>query len=190
MNITKSFFIKVIILIIILIIPVVILLVYSKKHTFVEQEKILSKQYSKYFKDQYTLLYVGYTGCVNICTPRLTEIATIQRVLADRNTNINYMFLDLRTLGDDVSRDFLKAFHGNFELLVLDETKKNLFLREMGFYYTQSLYDSNEFEHTSYMYLIKKDGNEIKLVATVMQYPFLNDKTIDFLQKKVNSERK
>jgi len=187
---SKNIFFKFAIVIIIVIFPIVILFFYSKEHTFVEQEKILSQEYSKYFKSQYTLLYVGYTGCVNICTPRLTEIATIQRVLSDRGNEIDYMFLDLRTLGDDVSRDFLKAFHGNFELLSLDENLKNKFLRELGFYYSKSLYDRNEFEHSSYLYLIEKNGSEIKIVSTIMQYPFVNDVTIDFLDKKVNNEKK
>lgn len=185
-RIDKSFFFKLVILAIILVVPVVILLLNSKEHTFIEQDKILSKIYNQYFKREYTLLYVGYTGCVNICTPRLKELSTIQRVLNDRGNEINYMFLDLRELGDDVSCDFLKAFEGSFEVLSLDESKKNQLLRELGFYYSQSLYDSNEFEHSSYLYLIQKEDDQVKLVATVMQYPFLNDNTIDFLHKKVN----
>jgi protein SCO1/2 len=186
----KNFFFKLGILVIIVVMPIVILLLNSKEHTFIEQDKILSKGYNQYFKEEYTLLYIGYTGCVNICTPRLTELSTIQRVLNDKGNKINYMFLDLRTLGDDVSRDFLKAFEGSFEVLSLDEDKKNQLLRELEFYYSQSFYDSNEFEHSSYLYLIQKEDDKVKLVATVMQYTFLNDNTIDFLHKKVNNETK
>ncbi len=185
MKLNKNLFLKLFILALIILGPVVILLHYSKEHTLVEQNKILSPQYIHYFKNRYTILYVGYTGCINICTPRLKEISEIQRVLNDRGAKIEYMFLDLRELGDDVSGDFLKAFRGDFKILSLEENSKNHFLQQLGFYYARGLYDKNEFEHSSYLYLIENNGKELKLITTIMQYPFLNDTTIDYLEKKV-----
>lgn len=188
MKITKNLFLKIIIICIIIIIPIVILFVYSKEHTFIEQNNRLSSEYKQYFNSKYTILYIGYSGCRYVCTPRLKEISTIQRVLNDRGDKVEFKFLDLRVLGDDISRDFLKAFEGEFTVLSLDNSKKKKLLRELNFYYTRALYDSLEFEHTSYLYVIKKVAGEINLVATIMQYPFLNDKTIEFLHRKVNVE--
>jgi len=194
-NIIKSLlssdiFLKSIILIIIILLPIIVALKFSKTHTYIEQDQKLLPIIANKLKQKYTLLYVGYTGCINICTPRLQEISTIQRVLKDKGDTIGYMFLDLRTLGDDVSGDFLKAFYGDFEVLSLKKDDKSKLLKQLQFYFTKSLYDTNEFEHSSYLYLLEKEKDQVQLIATIMQYPFTNKETIEFLHKRVNYENR
>lgn len=185
----KKLFYKLFILFIIIFLPIVILFFYSKSHTFIEKNKSLSKEYLNYFSDGYTILYVGYTGCTTVCMPRLNELSNVQRVLNDRGyKNIEYLFLDLREFKKQDSEDFLKAFYGKFNVLFLKENLKKKFLRELEFYFSKSLWNSNEFEHTSYLYLIKKQKDNLQLNGVVMQYPFLNDTTIEFIQKWVKNE--
>lgn len=188
MNKIIPFLLKTFILTTIIIFPIFILVFYSKEHTFIEQNQKLPITYNNYFNNGYSLLYVGYTGCTTICVPRLTEISTIQRVLNDRNIeNLNYIFLDLRDYGDATSKDFLKAFEGKFEVLSLTKNDKSNLLKELNFYFSKSLYDSNEYEHSSYLYLLEKKENSVNIISTIMQYPFLNDTTIDFIVKRVKN---
>ena len=182
----KPLLLKTFIIFTIVILPIIFLIFYSKDHTFIKQSHPLPISYNKYFKEGYTLLYIGYTGCSTICVPRLTEISTIQRVLQDRNIlNLHYLFLDLRDYGEDTSKDFLKAFEGKFNILNLNKNEKNSFLREINFYFSKSLYDNNEYEHNSYLYLLEKKRKGVTIVSTIMQYPFANDTTIDFIEKRV-----
>lgn len=186
MNKAKPFLLKTFILAIIIVVPILFLIFYSKEHTFIEQNQTLPEKYNNYFKDGFTLLYVGYTGCRTICVPRLTEISTIQRVLKDNGIkNLNYLFLDLRDYGEETSKDFLKAFEGKFNVLTLNKNNKIGFLKELNFYFTKSLYDEYEYEHTSYLYLLHKKRKSVKIVSTIMQYPFANDTTIEFIEKRV-----
>lgn len=182
----KDFSKKLLLIFALILIPVVVMVIYSGKNTSVDTQNKLSQKFAPYFSDGYTILYIGYTGCVNICTPRLFEISTLQRALEVESKKTNYMFLDLRNLGKNVSEDFLKAFDAKIGVLELSKTMKSELMRELNFYSATSLYDSNEFEHTSYLYLIKKEKGKIVHIGTIMQYPFDNTNTIEFLKNKVS----
>jgi protein SCO1 len=186
----KDFYIKSLLVLCLSIAPIFIAFFYNNEKTFSQNETQLSNKFLRHFNKKYTLVYIGYTGCINICTPRLFEVSNLQRALDIKKygSNLEFMFLDIRTLGDGTTKDFLKAFDAKIDVLSLDDKAKQEIIRELNFYFARSLSDSNEFEHTSYMYLIEKRENEVFHIATIMQYPFDKKSTIEFIKNKVSDD--
>jgi protein SCO1/2 len=186
----KSITLKYTFLIIFILLPILVAFFIVKDHTYFTKEKKLDPIYFEDFNDGYTLFYIGYTGCRTICTPRLEELSIIKRALIQEGINIDYVFMDLRDIPIDHSLTFAQAFDMDFRAVKITKKQKKSLMRKLNYFSEKSLVDSTEFEHTAHLYLIKKTDQEVILDTVIMQYPYNDETTLDYLKERLKNDSK
>ena len=128
------------------------------------------------------LLFFGYSGCSDICTPRLQSLNKFYKALdTDIKQKIGVEFLDISVPRDsELPARFAEFFNPNFKGIYLDNTILREYTKLFDVYFSQSLMDSTEYDHTSNIYIVKKSQNKKELRYIYNSYPY------DF--KQINSD--
>ena len=115
------------------------------------------------------LIFFGYAGCLNICTPRLEELGQWYKTLPlQTQSHLGLKFFDLSIPEDDTLPDsFAKAFHKDFEGVYLPKKDLLHYTREFNVYFSPSLIDKYEIDHSTHLYLIKKDADGKKYLRFI-----------------------
>ena len=130
------------------------------------------------------LLFFGYSGCADICTPRLQSISKLYKSL-DKNTTkrVGMEFLDISTPTDEtLPKRFALFFNENFKGIYLDKNILRDYTKVFSVYFSKSLVEKTEYNHTANLYLIKKTKNKKEIRYLYNSYPF------DFKQIKLDIE--
>ena len=120
------------------------------------------------------ILFFGYAGCADVCTPRLQDLATFYSTL-DKETKkrVGLEFLDISLPADkSVTHSFANFFNKNFKGIYLSEDVLRTYTKAFRVYFAQSLLDEREFDHSTNLYLIKKNKNKKELRYIYSSYPF------------------
>lgn len=128
------------------------------------------------------LLYFGYLGCIDVCTPFLQKLS----LLYDSNdfkelkgeTAIYFVNLTPEVEPELVHR-FAQFFNKDFYGVYL--SKKELFSLDRNFalFFADDLGDATQINHTDNLYLIKNDNGVKKLKAIYSIHPLRDKKLID-----------
>ena len=131
---------------------------------------------------KYILLYFGYVGCAEVCTPFLDKLSTLYRSkefhALKENTDI--FFVNLTSKIEPSQADmFAKAFNKNFKGVYL--SKKELFSldREYGLFYSDDLSDTTALNHTDYLYLLENNKDSKLLKKIYFTHPLKSKNLID-----------
>ncbi|MCU7950016.1 MAG: SCO family protein [gamma proteobacterium symbiont of Bathyaustriella thionipta] len=137
----------------------------------------LLKQHEK----ETLLVFFGYSGCVDICTPRLMQIASwYDKLNVSIKKRTTLLFFDLSSPEDKNTPDrFAKTFHNDFHGIYLNRQNINNYVSAFDVYYAQSLFKANEIDHTSHLYLLKKGekGHDLRTIYSAYPYDLLQVKT-------------
>ena len=130
------------------------------------------------------LLFFGYTGCVNVCTPRLQELSAFYNILdAKTKAKVGVAFLDISAPEDKKHPDnFAKHFNKEFKGIFLTPETLREYTKAFRVYFSKSLTEKTEFDHSSNLYLVKKQDNTKNLRYIYTAHPF------DFKQIKLDIE--
>lgn len=122
------------------------------------------------------LVFFGYAGCRDICTPRLEELgkwyASLPKQTQDR---LGLKFFDLSIPQDKTLPDsFAKAFHKDFQGVYLADNIIRVYTKAFSVYFSKSLMDDAQIDHTSHLYLVKRDkeGKRLRFIYTAFPYNF------------------
>lgn len=122
------------------------------------------------------LLFFGYAGCSDICAPRLQAIgnwySTLEQKMQER---LSVKFLDLSIPEERGLPDtFAKAFHKAFTGVFLEQKELRLYTRAFSVYFSPSLLNEREIDHTTHLYLAKRDtkGKELRFIYSAYPYDF------------------
>ena len=115
------------------------------------------------------LVFFGYAGCRNICTPRLEELGQWYKTLPlQTQSHLGLKFFDLSIPEDNTLPDsFAKAFHEDFEGIHLPKKTLLHYTGEFSVYFSPSLIDEYEIDHSTHLYLVKKDTNGKKYLRFI-----------------------
>ena len=138
----------------------------SKEGKIVLNRPIESLVFNDY-KQEKLLLFFGYAGCLDVCTPKLETLAKIYSKLpAESQKKVGLLFVNLSHLEDPNSADiFAKAFHPDFEGLYLSKPILTALQREFQIYMAPSLNKKDEYDHTAFVYLLEKTQSGFKVNA-------------------------
>lgn len=108
---------------------------------------------------EFMLIYFGYVGCVKVCTPILHELDTLYRSNGFKSfhPSVDICFINLKEeIEVDQPDMFAKAFNPAFKGFYL--TKKEIMSidREFNLYFSRTLGDLNEMDHSDYLYLVQR----------------------------------
>jgi protein SCO1 len=135
------------------------------------------------------LLFFGYSGCSDICTPRLASISYFYAGLDKKlQSKIGVRFVDISSPEDrTLPQRFAKFFHRDFKGIYLDKATLRDYTKEFSVFFAPSLMDDFEYEHTTNLYLVKKElgTKEISYVYSAYPYDF---KQIELDIKELSGE--
>ena len=128
------------------------------------------------------LLFFGYSGCSDICTPRLQSLNSFFEALdADIKQKVGVEFLDISVPSDNqLPSRFAQFFNPNFKGIYLQNNVLREYTKLFDVFFSQSLMDKTEYDHTANIYIVKKSQNKKELRYIYNSYPY------DF--KQINSD--
>ena len=120
------------------------------------------------------LVFFGYSGCSDICTPRLYSINEIYNSLhVDVKKRVDVEFLDVSVPVDNtLPVRFAAFFNPDFKGIFLNSKILREYTRAFDVYFSQSLSDTTEYDHTSNLYLLKKTDIKKELRYIYSSYPY------------------
>jgi protein SCO1/2 len=116
------------------------------------------------FKDKYMLIYFGFASCPDICPTDLVRMGEILEKMGDKADNIATVFVSIDPARDSV--EVLKKYSKNFDkrITLLTGTEQQVAAAAKAYrvYYqkveNQSSPENYMMDHSSFMYLMGKDG--------------------------------
>lgn len=122
------------------------------------------------------LLFFGYSGCRDICTPRLDTLSELYNSLDEKSKKrVGVDFIDISVPSDTtLPARFANFFNKEFKGIYLNEETLRTYTKEFQVFFSASLRDKKEFDHTSNLYLVKKskDKKEIRYIYNAYPYDF------------------
>mgnify|MGYP002631510245 CR=1 FL=1 len=122
------------------------------------------------------ILFFGYSGCVDVCTPRLYALDKFYKSLDEKTRErVGVEFLDVSTPEDKTLPDkFAKFFNKEFKGVYMDKSVLYDYTRAFDVYFAPGLMDETEYDHTSNVYLVKKtkDAKTLRYVYNAYPYDF------------------
>ncbi|MDD2653362.1 MAG: SCO family protein [Sulfurimonas sp.] len=131
---------------------------------------------------KFVLLFFGYFGCRDVCTPILEEMSKLyeSKEFEELRESVDVIFVNLTPEVDSFQPDlFAKYFNNAFKGVYL--SKGELFSMDRNFelYFARSLSDDTELNHTDNIYLIKNNQNSKVLKSIYSTHPIQRKKLID-----------
>lgn len=121
-------------------------------------------------------IFFGYSGCRDICTPRLHSLQIFYNTLDTNLKNkIGVEFIDISTPQDTTLPDrFATFFHEDFKGIYLDADIRREYTKAFNVYFAPSINDKTEFDHTAALYMVQKKSDKkiIKFVYNAYPYDF------------------
>lgn len=135
---------------------------FSKDISIIKKNTPIENKFINSFTDEGLILFFGYVGCTTVCTPRLSELSLLLNDIPDEVKNkYQFIFINLKySQYSDQSDQFVKSFNDSFKGYTLSEEKTKKLAREFGSYYSASLSDKNEINHSNNLYFLKKNNTQ------------------------------
>lgn len=133
------------------------------------------------------LLYFGYVGCADVCTPFLYKLSDLYKSkdFQTLKEDTDVFFINLTPDIEPSQADmFAKFFNQNFKGVYL--SKKELFAidRSFSLFFSDNLNEPTQINHTDYLYHIKNEPDSHVLKSIYFTHPLSNKKLIDDMIKK------
>lgn len=128
------------------------------------------------------IVFFGYSGCAKICTPRLMELAKFYETFSkEKKERIGVEFIDISSPKEkELPENFATSFNKNFQGIYLNQEILRDYTKAFSVYFSPSLMNNGEFEHTANLYLVKKTGEKKEIRYMYNAHPY------DF--KQINSD--
>ncbi len=121
-----------------------------------------------WFKDQWTLVFVGYTWCPDICPTTLAELKRIYPQLSAMSTEppVRVLFISVDPGRDDVARlkEYIEFFNPKFYAATAEHKQLFPFIRSMGMAYAiAESTDKPDYlvDHSASMVIVNPDGHVV-----------------------------
>lgn len=128
------------------------------------------------------IIYFGYVGCADICTPFLYKLADLYESddfkTLKENTDVFFVNLTPKIAPDQADL-FAKFFHKEFKGIYLSRKELLSLDRTFAVFFSDDLQDSTELNHTDYLYLIKNKSKIKVLKSIYFTHPLRCEKIIN-----------
>ncbi|WP_455755718.1 SCO family protein [Sulfurimonas sp.] len=128
------------------------------------------------------LVFFGYVGCVDVCTPILYELDNLYKSDGFQNIkdDVEILFVNLTPEVREFQPDlFAKFFNNNFIGVYLSKKETLSIDRNFGVFFSRDLSDKTELNHTDYVYLID-NSSKLKILKSInTAHPLNKIKIID-----------
>jgi len=120
------------------------------------------------------IIFFGYSGCADICTPRLNSLDKFYKALNTKiKKRVGVEFLDISTPYDKtLPSRFSKFFNSDFKGIYLNKNILRDYTKEFNVYFSTSLTDKTEYDHTANLYIVKRTKNKKEIRYIYNSYPY------------------
>ena len=121
-------------------------------------------------KKDLSLVFFGYVGCAKVCTPILHQVDDLydSPEFAPLKPFVGFYFVNLMPeVQPEQVPAFAKSFNGDFEGIYLTQKELMGIDREFSLFFSKSLSDSTEIDHSDHIYLIKKEKSGIVVLKNI-----------------------
>jgi protein SCO1/2 len=120
------------------------------------------------------LIFFGYAGCSDICTPRLYAINNFYNTLNSKiKEKVIVKFLDISTPYDEtLPSRFAQFFNPDFQGVYLAKDVLRDYTKAFNVFFSKSLLDETEYDHTTNLYLLKRNKNTKVIRYIYSAYPY------------------
>lgn len=137
-----------------------------------------------------TILFFGYVGCEDVCTPFLTELNTLYK--SDKwksiKNKVEVVFVNLiPTMDPELPMLYASSFNKKFIGIYLDKNELRYIDKEFRLSFSKSVLDSQELEHSEYFYIIKNDKSRV-LKRIYYSNTFDEEELYNYLSSLLNSK--
>lgn len=123
------------------------------------------------YNDQLRLVFFGFTRCPIICPTTMSEISKVMSLLEHRANQVKPIFISIDPEHDTVQTvaDYISVFHPS--VVGLTGTAEQVKQAAEGFNVTygrgpvNSLDEAEEIFHTSYLYLMDREGKLLDVIG-------------------------
>lgn len=141
---------------------------------------------------RFVLLFFGYFGCRDVCTPILEEMSKLyeSKEFEEVKESVDFVFVNLTPEVESFQPDlFAKYFNNAFKGVYLSKSELFSMDRNFELYFARSLSDDTELNHTDNIYLIENNQNSKVLKSIYSTHPIQRKKLIDDIILLKSSER-
>jgi len=175
-------------IVMILVIPTVQSVLFASHSTGkMEIDKELVAPYLQASDKDMMLVFFGYVGCVKVCTPILHQLDKLydSKEFELYKGRVDLVFVNLMPeLEPDQPDLFAKSFNPSFKGAYLTQKQLMSIDRELGVYFSKSIKNTGEIDHSDNLYLVKKqkDGTLI-LKSIYSMHPLKSEMLINDIAK-------
>lgn len=108
---------------------------------------------------QFMLVFFGYVGCTKVCTPILHQLDTMyeSKSFDSLRDRVELVFVNLMPEMEPDQPDlFAKSFNPDFRGIYLTQSELMKIDRELGVFFSKSISDTAELDHSDHLYLVEK----------------------------------
>ncbi|MDB2415533.1 SCO family protein [Rickettsiales bacterium] len=141
------------------------------------------------FRDNYMLVYFGFTSCAHICPVDIATISDVMEKLTPPETEILWpLFITIDPERDSPAKmaDYLSSFNPKIQGLTGDKEAISNVLKNYKVYANKQKGEDAEnydMDHSGYMYLMGKDGRYL----THFRHGQSSDEIVKGIRKHINS---
>ena len=132
------------------------------------------------------LVFFGYAGCEDVCTPRLFELADIYRGFGEqqqRDTDV--VFVNITSLSDpELPGLFAASFHPDFRAITPEKEALHRLMRTFTARYAPSLRQNGTIDHTAFLYLLKRQTTGYAINGILVQTPFRAESIQNYFKRQ------
>jgi protein SCO1/2 len=136
----------------------------------------ISAPYLNVGTKDYMLVFYGYVGCTDVCTPVLENLARFyqSKEFTPYKSMIDLVFVNLLSeVSQEQPDQFAKGFNPQFIGVHLSPKELQSLDKELSVYFAKQKGEVFELDHSDFVYLIhRKSDKSLSLVNIYMTHPF------------------
>lgn len=141
---------------------------------------------------EFVLLFFGYVGCTDVCTPMLEKLSTLyeSKKFETMKNDVDVIFVNLTPEVQEHQPElFAKFFNPSFKGVYLSRKETLNIDRTFGLFFSRSISDKTELNHTDFLYLVRNNKNSKVLKSMYSIHPLNREKIMEDIKEiKVNKD--
>lgn len=174
-------------IILLIVLPLLQALLFSQ-HTSgkIEVDQPLNAPYLKNSSKDLSLVFFGYVGCTKVCTPILHQLNGFydSPEFAPLKPFVGLSFVNLMPeVMPDQPTAFAKSFNSDFEGIYLEQNELMGIDREFNLFFSKSLSNPTEIDHSDHIYLIERKNGIVILKYIYTTHPINKSLIIEDIKR-------
>lgn len=131
---------------------------------YIDVNKSVDVPYLKKDDKKVTMLFFGYVGCKDVCTPFMYELNSIYSSDEWKSIkkDVDVVFVNLiPTMDPELPSLYAHSFNSSFLGVYLNKDQISKVDKRFRLNVSKSIFDSQKIEHSDYLYIIKNGKNRI-----------------------------